>query len=346
MTQFNETELTAEVIKSFENTPDPRAKFLLQELVKSLHDYVSKTGLTFEEWEYAIDFLTRTGQKCTPIRQEFILLSDVLGVSMLVDAVNHREREGATETTVLGPFYVGEHKVMPHGTDVSANLPGERMFVQSRVTDLKGKPLANVPVDIWHADDEGYYDSQRPTYETDGPTSRARFMTDADGRFFFRTILPCSYPIPTDGPVGEMIIQTHRHAMRPAHVHFLVNAPGYEPLITHVFIEGDKYIDSDVVFGVKDDLIAKVEKRTDALMPDGKPADVPWHLMTYEFRMKPGGGAAPKPMAAKARNTRESLPESRPIRARGRNRPSASAQFLCAAQELSKSQILDAESGL
>jgi len=300
MTQFNETELTAEVIRSFENTPDPRAKFLLQELVKSLHDYVSKTGLTFQEWEYAIDFLTRTGQKCTPIRQEFILLSDVLGVSMLVDAVNHREREGATETTVLGPFYVGEHKVMPHGTDVSAVLAGERMFVQSRVTDLNGKPLANVPVDIWHADGDGFYDSQRPTYETDGPTSRARFMTDADGRFYFRTILPCSYPIPTDGPVGEMIIQTNRHAMRPAHVHFLVNAPGHEPLITHVFIEGDKYIDSDVVFGVKDDLIAKIEKRTDALMPDGKPADVPWHLMTYEFRMKPGGGAAPRPMAAHA----------------------------------------------
>jgi hydroxyquinol 1,2-dioxygenase len=300
MTQFNETELTEAVIRSFDDAPNPRAKFLLQELVKSLHDYVGKTGLTFEEWEYAIDFLTRTGQKCTPIRQEFILLSDVLGVSMLVDAVNHREREGATETTVLGPFYVGEHKVMPHGTDVSANLPGERMFVQSRITDLQGKPLANVPVDIWHADDEGYYDSQRPTYEIDGPTSRARFVTDADGRFFFRTILPCSYPIPTDGPVGEMIIQTHRHAMRPAHVHFLVNAPGHEPLITHVFIDGDKYLDSDVVFGVKDDLIARIEKRTDALMPDGKPAEVPWHLMTYEFHMKPGQGAAPKPMAAKA----------------------------------------------
>ncbi|MBX9649855.1 MAG: hydroxyquinol 1,2-dioxygenase [Xanthobacteraceae bacterium] len=300
MTQFNETELTAAVIRSFDDTPDPRAKFLLQELVTALHGYVAKTGLTFEEWEYAIDFLTRTGQKCTPIRQEFILLSDVLGVSMLVDAVNHREREGATETTVLGPFYVGDHKVMPHGTDVSASLPGERMFVQSRVTDLHGQPLANVPVDIWHADAEGFYDSQRPSYATEGASSRARFITDADGRFFFRTILPCSYPIPTDGPVGEMIIQTHRHAMRPAHVHFLVNAPGYEPLITHVFMDGDKYLDSDVVFGVKDELVAKIEKRSDALMPDGKPADVPWHQMTYEFRMKPGKGAAPKPMAAKA----------------------------------------------
>jgi len=301
MTQFSEADLTAAVVKSFEETPNPRAKFLLQELVKSLHDYVRKTDLTFEEWQYAVDFLTRTGQKCTPIRQEFILLSDVLGVSMLVDAVNHRERGGATETTVLGPFYVGEHKEMPHGSDISPqNVTGEKMFVQSRVTDATGKPLAGVPVDVWHADDDGFYDSQKPTYATQGPSSRARFRTDADGRFFFRTILPCSYPIPTDGPVGEMILQARRHPMRPAHVHFLVNADGYEPLITHVFIGGDKYLDSDVVFGVKDELVAKVEKRTEAKMPDGKPAAVPWHLMTYEFHLKPGGGMAPKPMAAKA----------------------------------------------
>src|ERR1700684_2154552 len=142
MPQFNDRELPAAVIRSFDETPEPRAKFLLQELVKSLHDFVRKTDLTFDEWGYAIDFLTRTGQKCTPTRQEFILLSDVLGVSMLVDAVNHREREGATETTVLGPFYVGDTKVWPQGTEISADLSGDRMFVQSRVTDLHGKPLA------------------------------------------------------------------------------------------------------------------------------------------------------------------------------------------------------------
>jgi protocatechuate 3,4-dioxygenase beta subunit len=299
MPQFNDTELTAAVIKSFEEVPDPRVKFLMEELVKSLHDFVRRTDLTFGEWEYAIDFLTRTGQKCTPSRQEFILLSDVLGVSMLVDAVNHREREGATETTVLGPFYVGEHKAMPHGSDISPNLTGDKMFVQSRVTDLSGKPLANVPVDVWHADDDGYYDSQKPDYETVGPSSRARFITDAEGRISFRTILPCSYPIPTDGPVGQMIIELRRHPMRPAHVHFLVNAPGHEPLITHVFIEGDKYIDSDVVFGVKNELISKIEKRTESVMPDGKPSgSSPWYLMSYDFRVKPGQGAAPKPMMA------------------------------------------------
>jgi hydroxyquinol 1,2-dioxygenase len=299
MTQFNETELTAAVIRSFDDTPDPRAKFLLQELVKSLHDYVRKTELTFEEWDYAINFLTRTGQKCTDIRQEFILLSDVMGVSMLVDAVNHRDREGATETTVLGPFYVGEHKVTAHGTDISADLEGERMFVQSRVTDRSGKPLANVPVDVWHADDDGFYDSQKPSFATQGPSSRARFITDKDGRFFFRTIVPCSYPIPTDGPVGEMIHATKRPALRPAHVHFLVAAHGYQPLVTHVFIGGDPNIHRDVVFGVKDELIATIEKRTDPAMPDGKPAAGPWHLMTYEFKMKPGEGVAPKPLGVK-----------------------------------------------
>lgn len=296
MTQFNDTELTAAVIDSFAKTPDPRAKFLLRELVKSLHDYVRKTDLTFDEWLYAIDFLTRTGQKCSPIRQEFILLSDVLGVSMLVDAVNHRERDGATETTVLGPFYVGEHAPMPSGADISPGLQGERMFVQSRVTDLAGQPLAGVTVDIWHADDDGFYDSQKEAYATEGPSSRARFITDADGRLYFRTILPCSYPIPTDGPVGEMILQTGRHPMRPAHVHFLVDAPGYEPLVTHVFMDGDKYLDSDVVFGVKDELIATIEARNDGAMPDGQPSNGPWHLLTYNFHMKPGQGTAPQPM--------------------------------------------------
>ena len=285
MTQFNDTELTAAVIKSFEETPNPRVKFLLEELVTSLHDYVRKTDLTFEEWDYAIDFLTRVGQKCTPIRQEFILLSDVLGVSMLVDAVNHRDRDGATETTVLGPFYVGEHKVTPHGTDVSADLAGERMFVQSRVTDLDGKPLAGVPVDIWHADGDGYYDSQRPDYEETGPSSRARFITDADGKFFFRTILPCSYPIPNDGPVGNMLRAQGRHPYRPAHVHFMIAAPGYETLVTHVFIDGDKYLDSDVVFGVKDSLVRKLEQRTAGTTAGGRIVDHPYAVMSYDFAL-------------------------------------------------------------
>ena len=289
MPQFNDTELTAAVIRSFEETPDPRVKFLMEELVKSLHDFVRKTDLTFDEWEYAIDFLTRVGQKCTPSRQEFILLSDVLGVSMLVDAVNHREREGATETTVLGPFYVGEHKPMPHGTDISANLPGERMFVQSRVTDLdgqaaggrSGRRLARRRRRLLQFAKAGLRD-RRVRHR-----GRASSPTPMAGSSFAPSCRAAIRSRPTVRS-GEMILQTRRHPMRPAHVHFLVDAPGHEPLITHVFIEGDKYLDSDVVFGVKDDLVSKVEKRTDPVMPDGKPAAAPWHLMTYEFRDEAG----------------------------------------------------------
>ena len=300
MTQFNETELTEAVVRSFDKTPNPRAKFLLQELVKSLHDYVRKTDLTFEEWQYAIEFLTRTGQKCTELRQEFILLSDVLGVSMLVDAVNHRERGGATETTVLGPFYVGEHRVAPHGANISKGIDGEPMFVQSRVTDLAGSPLAGAEIDVWHADDDGFYDSQKPDYAIHGPSLRARFVTGADGRFSFRTILPCSYPIPTDGPVGDLIAATKRHPMRPAHVHFLVKAEGYEPLITHVFLDGDEYLRSDAVFGVKDELIARVEPKSEPVLPNGEQISGPWHLMSYDFQMKPGAGLVPQPMMSAA----------------------------------------------
>ena len=300
MTHFNDQELTAEVIRSFAATPDARLKFILEQLVTSLHDLVRRTNLTFEEWERAIEFLTRTGQTCTPLRQEFILLSDVLGVSMLVDAVNHREREGASQTTVLGPFYVGEHKPTPNGSDISQGIAGEPMFVRSRVTDLAGRPLAGAEIDVWHADDDGFYDSQKPSYETQGPSLRARFVADADGRFSFRTILPCSYPIPTDGPVGELISATNRHPMRPAHVHFLVKAQGFEPLVTHVFIEGDKYLASDAVFGVKDELVARVERHDEPVMPDGTPGSGPWHLMTYDFQMKPGAGVVPQPMMAAA----------------------------------------------
>jgi len=299
MSQFNDRTLTQQVLDSFANTRDPRLKTLISELVISLHEFVRKTNLTFEEWDFAIDFLTRTGQKCTATRQEFILLSDVLGVSMLVDAVNHRSRDDATETTVLGPFYVGEHKPMPHGSDIAAGIPGEPMFVTARVTGL-GEPLANVPVDVWHADDDGFYDCQRPAYETQGASLRARFITGPDGEFSFRTILPCSYPIPTDGPVGQLFAATNRHAMRPAHVHFLVNAPGFEPLVTHVFVEGDEYLKSDAVFGVKDELVARIKRHDDPVMPDGSSPSGPWYAMSYEFRLRPGTGHAPQPLMASA----------------------------------------------
>ena len=167
------------------------------------------------------------------------------------------------------------------------------MFVQGHVTDLNGKPLANVPVDIWHADDDGWYDSQKPDYETAGPSSRGRFITDAEGKFYFRTILPCSYPIPTDGPVGQMILGLHRHPMRPAHVHFMVSADGYQTLITHVFAAGDPYLDEDAVFGVKEALIAQFESHPGSeVAPDGTTPGQPYSTMDYELRLasEPGAG--------------------------------------------------------
>jgi protocatechuate 3,4-dioxygenase beta subunit len=299
MTTFQD-KLTTEVIATFARTPDTRLKTLLIELVKALHDYVRRTDLTFQEWNKAIDFLTRTGQKCTPLRHEFILLSDVLGVSMLVDAVGHLEREGATGTTVLGPFYVGEHRPLGHGADISNGYDGEPLFVAARVTDLEGKPLKDARVDVWHADDEGFYDSQKESYAVQGPSMRARFSTDEDGRFYFRSIKPCSYPIPMDGPVGELVRASNRHPMRPAHIHFLIDARGFDPLVTHVFIDGDEYLRSDAVFGVKDELIARLERRTERKLPDGTPIDVDWNLMTYDFRLRPGSGVAPKPLLTAA----------------------------------------------
>jgi len=296
MTQVDDWQLTADVVRSFSNTPDQRLKHILTELVQSSHDFVRRTNLTFEEWNYAIDYLARTGHACTPARQEFVLLADVLGISMLVDAINHRERDGATPTTVLGPFYVGEHKLLPHGSNISSGVSGAPMFVRIRVADVSGKPIGHAIVDVWHADDDGLYDSQKASYPEEGPSLRARFAVDAQGCLSFRTILPCSYPIPTDGPVGELLDASARHPMRPAHVHFLVAAEGFEPLVTHVFIAGDKNLESDAVFGVKSELISHLEEHDESPMPDGSPANGPWYVLTYEFRMQPGNGTAPTPL--------------------------------------------------
>jgi len=279
---FDEFSITRSVIERFADTSDPRLKRIMRSLVQHLHEFIRDVDLTFEEWLSAVDFLTRTGQMCTQTRQEFILLSDTLGVSMLVDAVNHRSRDGATETTVLGPFFIEGAPRLANGADISGEAPGEPLYVKGAVLATNGRPISGAGIAVWQSDTEGYYDVQR----SERLNLRAAFRADIMGEFAFWSILPKYYPIPTDGPVGEMLRATGRHPYRPAHVHFMISAVGYEPLITHVFVSGDQYLDSDAVFGVKNSLIRDFERHSPGDGPDGRRIATTWRSLTYEFFMK------------------------------------------------------------
>lgn len=237
---------------------DKRLRRVMTSLVDHLHDFIKDVELTEAEWEAAIGFLTRTGQICSDTRQEFILLSDALGVSMLVDAINHRTPEGATESTVFGPFHVEGAPELPMGTCISADGKGEICLYQGRVLDLDGRLIENALVDVWSDNADGFYDVQQPDLQPKW-NNRGVFRTGPDGTYAFRGIKPVSYPIPYDGPVGQMLAALGRHPWRPAHMHFRITAPGHERLITHIFVGGDSYLGSDAVFGVKAALIADFE---------------------------------------------------------------------------------------
>ena len=284
MRDFDENSITDAVLQRLAGAEDPRLRQVAQSLVKHLHAFVRDVEPSFEEWQAAISFLTRIGQMCDGKRQEFILLSDTLGVSMLVDAINHRMPAGATPTTVLGPFYVEGAPELPLGAEVARAMKGEALHVSGRVSTAGGGPIAGAIVDIWHSDEDGYYDVQR----ADQPDAnlRARFRTDSEGRFHFWTLTPTSYPVPDDGPVGELLRATGRHPMRPAHVHFMIAAPGHETLVTHVFVAGDPYLDSDAVFGVKQELIAEFTQYPPGKGPDGKVMPSSWRKLTYDFALK------------------------------------------------------------
>jgi hydroxyquinol 1,2-dioxygenase len=281
---FDENNITDAVIDRFNGTPNPRLKTILNSLVRHLHDFVRETDLTFDEWVYGINFLTRTGQMCSDSRQEFILLSDTLGISMLVDAVNHHVPQGATATTVLGPFYVENPPELPLGFDISRGLRGEKMFVEGDVVSASGAPVKNAVIDVWQSDTDGYYDVQRT--DLPEPTLRARFRADAEGHFHFWSILPSAYPIPNDGPVGQMLEATARHPWRPAHLHFMISGDGHEKLTTHVFVQNDRYLDSDAVFGVKNSLIGNYTSEQPGVAPDGKKMEGPWRKLVYRFGLK------------------------------------------------------------
>ena len=241
---------------------DPRLRQVMHALVSHLHAFVKEIEPTTKEWEAAIDFLTRTGQMCSDTRQEFILLSDTLGVSMLVDAINHRRPTGATENTVFGPFHVGGAPERAMGDSISLDGKGEGCLFEGRILDLEGQPIEGAVLDVWSDNADGFYDIQQPGVQPQW-NNRGVFRTGPDGRYWFRGIKPVSYPIPNDGPVGQMLERVERHPWRPAHMHFLVHAEGFESVTTHIFVEGDIYLESDAVFGVKDSLIVPFT-RTDA----------------------------------------------------------------------------------
>ncbi|SEA77224.1 intradiol ring-cleavage dioxygenase [Variovorax sp. YR216] len=285
MRNINEDTITPAVLERMAECPNPRLKEIMSALVRHMHDFAREVKLTEAEWAEGIGFLTATGQKCTDKRQEFILLSDTLGLSMLVVALNHAKSAQATEATVFGPFHVPGAPELALGDDISGGARGEPLFVNATVRGRDGEPVSNAQVDVWEADAEGFYDVQRAGL--DWPQGRAVFRTDSEGRLWFRGVLPVAYPIPTDGPVGVMLKATKRHPWRPAHVHFMIQAPGYETLITHVFRGDDAYLDSDAVFGVRSSLIGNFESHPGGVAPDGSVQARPFHTLAFDFVLEP-----------------------------------------------------------
>ncbi|UYN99793.1 MAG: intradiol ring-cleavage dioxygenase [Devosia sp.] len=255
---FTEDNSAAAVNARIGEQADARLALVMSALVRHLHAFAKEVELTPAEWEAGIAFLTQTGQICSAERQEFILLSDTLGLSMLVDAINNRRPDGATENTVFGPFHVADAPVRAMGDTISLDGKGEPCRYQGRVLDMDGAPIAGASIDVWCDNADGFYDVQQPGIQPKW-NNRGIFITGADGAYEFIGIKPVSYPIPDDGPVGRMLAALGRHPYRPAHMHYLVTAPGYQKLVTHTFVGGDPYLESDTVFGVKQSLVAPFE---------------------------------------------------------------------------------------
>lgn len=290
---LSDDELTRVVLASFAGAPSERTRAIMQSLVRHLHAFVKEVGLSEEEWFKGIDFLTRTGHITDDKRQEFILLSDVLGVSMLVVGLNSRPPAGATggsatdatETTVFGPFFVEGSPHYQNGEDIANGAPGEPCYIEGRVVSTTGEPVPGARIEVWQADDQGFYDVQYAGLEA--PRGRGHLHADAEGRYWFWTVKPEAYPIPHDGPVGELLAAAERSPMRPAHVHFMITAPGHRPLITHVFAAGDPYLDTDAVFGVKSSLITSFERHEPGAAPDGTAVGRPFYTARYDFVLAP-----------------------------------------------------------
>jgi hydroxyquinol 1,2-dioxygenase len=289
MPYVNEQNLTDVVLERWKNIPDARLKQIMQSLIKHLHGFVRDIEPTEAEWATAIDFLTRLGQKSDDKRQEVILFSDVMGVSMLVDAINHRLASGATPTTVEGPFHVPNSPQFADGGNMAKDAPGIACFVTGKVRDLDGRPVGGAKLDLWQTDGEGLYESQRDVTE---PWMRGLYRSQPDGSYIVRTVAPIGYTIPMDGPVGELMNKTRISHMRPAHIHFCVESPGYHRVVTHLFQRGCPYIETDVVYGVKEPLIVDFVKKPAGTAPNGEKIDTPYYIINYDFVLQKAAKAA------------------------------------------------------
>ena len=272
--------VTAEVVDSFAQAGGPRTREVLQSLVSHLHQFVQDVGLTEEEWWQGINFLTQVGHTTTEQRQEFILLSDVLGLSMLTVGLNNPSAGEVTESTVFGPFFVGGSPEVALGGDLAQGAPGRPCWIEGTVRDQRRAPVPGARLEVWEADEEGLYDVQR---DDGGTTARGHLFTDHDGSYRFWSVLPAAYPIPDDGPVGDLLDAGGRGPMRPAHVHFMISAAGHRTLVTHIFAAGDPYLDNDAVFGVKDSLITDFVEQAPGAGPDGSALATVWYRAAFDF---------------------------------------------------------------
>jgi len=282
-------EFTKSVLKRWEDIPDPRLREVMQSAIKHLHAFVSEVQPSGAEWFKAIEFLTAIGHKCDDKRQEFILASDVMGVSMLVDDINNRRLEGATPSTVEGPFHIPDAPEIANGDSMAKGAPGIPCFVTGTVRGLSGKPVASAMLDLWQTDGEGLYEDQR---DTQGPYMRGLYGSQADGSYAIRTVAPIAYTIPMDGTVGDLMNRTNISHMRPAHIHFAILASGYEGCVTHLFQKGDEFIETDVVYGVKEPLIVDFVEKPSGMAPNGERVDTPFYVINYDFVLQKSAAKA------------------------------------------------------
>ncbi|QYK40464.1 MAG: intradiol ring-cleavage dioxygenase [Paracoccaceae bacterium] len=287
MTAYFTEQNSAAVVTARNAAADPRLQAIMEVVTRKLHEAVKEIEPTQDEWMRAILFLTETGHMCSDWRQEFILLSDVLGVSMLVDAINNRKPSGASESTVLGPFHVADAPELPMGSDICKDGKGEPMRVSGRILDTRGNPVAGARIDVWQANDEGFYDVQQKGIQPDF-NLRGVFRTGADGAYWFRGVKPKFYPIPDDGPVGKLLGALGRHPWRPAHLHYIIEAEGFSPLVTHIFDPDDPYIASDAVFGVKESLLAEFRRVEDAAAIAAAGMPGPFWDVNFDFVLSRG----------------------------------------------------------